>query len=529
MFVTLVLMVVRALVRYLIQLKSKRFCSNSLVQRYPHVVPCFGPDLILQIRWDFHRGQLSEGMRRRHAFYGPTFSTQNLFDECIYTIEPENIRTITKNKFDEFEKSEWVSEAAKHIGSGILVNEGEAWRFSRAKLKPIFGKTEAREPALLEPHVRRLIANMEALAESGASFEFHGLVDMLMLDVVTEFLFGESTGCLESPRSPKGKEGVEFLARVRSFDGPSAKFMAIGAPAWVELRCSYPKLNDMVIGMKAFFRRKLAESIAGPKSSEARSSPGSVFKMMEAADISDEQIQSELQNIFFASWDTTSALLANIVYVLLQNHGVQDRLREEIRSLHGESPTKQDLNKMKYLRLVVEEGLRLYSPVTSNSRRAKRDTILPRGGGQDGQGPIIVRAGTTIVWSTYSLNRDPQWYGSDWAEFKPERWASVIRSRAIGCTAATAGQSSASSDSDAGQSQTSSSEDCRDSFFKPFGSGPRACLGQQIARNEVSYIIVRLLQEFPRLRAKEEVEPKPFREAKAVSFYNAYGVWVSVR
>lgn len=173
-------------------------------------------------------------------------------------------------------------------------------------------------------------------------------------------------------------------------------------------------------------------------------------------------------------------------------------------------------------------ALRLYSPVTLHSRRAKADTTLPRGGGQDGQSPIVVRAGTTVVWSTYSLNRDPRWYGRDWAEYRPERWASVIGPRATHSMAATAGEGGTGADTGADEEQIGGSE-TRRNFFMPFGSGPRACLGQQMAQAEVSYVIVRLLQEFPSLTGtREEAEHTPFREAKAVSFCNADGVWVSV-
>lgn len=66
-------------------------------------------------------------------------------------------------------------------------------------------------------------------------------------------------------------------------------------------------------------------------------------------------------------------------------------------------------------------------------------------------------------------------------------------------------------------------------FFMPFGLGHRQCLGQEMARGEVMYAIVRILQELPLLEAREEgAEHIPFKEAKAVSFCNADGVWVSV-
>ncbi|KAI3398927.1 hypothetical protein diail_8250 [Diaporthe ilicicola] len=505
------------------------------------------------MRSEFNSGQLSEGMRNRHVLYGSTFSTDRIGKDCIYTIDPENIHAITANPFGDFEKSKWAVEAVRHIGSGVLLNEGEAWSRSRTMLKPIFSRTVVDEPTLMEPKVRSLITQMKLMHEREGAFEFHSLVDMLMLDVVTEFLLGKSTGCLEIPRSPEGEDAIQFLKLVRGFDGPAAKFMALDAPARLELLKSKPQLEKMVAGMQAFFRRKLADIMASTESAPTRSPPWSVFRTMKAEGYAEEQIQGELQNIFFASWDTTSALLANTLYVLVRNQPVQHRLREEIRSLHGNAPTKPDLSKMKYLPLVIKEGsfrppsqtikarhivqvhvwpikhpprinpteimtlgctaLRLYSPVASHSRTAKVDTTLPRGGGPDGQSPIVIRAGATVVWSTYSLNRDPRWYGPDWAEFRPERWASPTRLWATHPKPA---------DSATGFGIGA------DNFFMPFGHGPRACLGQKMALDEVSYVIVRLLQEFPCLVTKAGVEHSPFKEAEAVSFYNADGVWVSL-
>lgn len=67
------------------------------------------------------------------------------------------------------------------------------------------------------------------------------------------------------------------------------------------------------------------------------------------------------------------------------------------------------------------------------------------------------------------------------------------------------------------------------SSFMPFGSGPRTCLGQQMVQAEVAYVVVRLLQELAHLDLECGGEEKPFKEARAVSLYNAEGVRISVR
>ena len=139
--------------------------------------------------------------------------------------------------------------------------------------------------------------------------------------------------------------------------------------------------------------------------------------------------------------------------------------------------------------------LRLYSPVTSHTRRAKRDTVLPRGGGPDGKSPVFVPSGTTIIWSTYALNRDPGLYGADWADYRPSRWA---------------------------EGRSGSSH-----FFMPFGSGPRTCMGQNLVQVEAALVVVRMLQTFSELR--DEGGGRSFCEAKAVSFYNGNGTMISIR
>lgn len=64
--------------------------------------------------------------------------------------------------------------------------------------------------------------------------------------------------------------------------------------------------------------------------------------------------------------------------------------------------------------------------------------------------------------------------------------------------------------------------------FMPFGSGPRSCLGQQMVQTEVAYVLVRLLQEFPAITVDDADIGHPFREARAVSFYNKEGVRIRV-
>jgi cytochrome P450 len=106
-------------------------------------------------------------------------------------------------------------------------------------------------------------------------------------------------------------------------------------------------------------------------------------------------------------------------------------------------------------------GLRLYPPVPLNSREAVKTTILPTGGGPDGNSPILVRKGEVVVFSQYVNSRKSNIYGSDAYDFCPERWEGGKLSN-IGWA------------------------------YFPFNGGPRQCLGEDFALMQVSYTIVRL-------------------------------------
>ena len=56
---------------------------------------------------------------------------------------------------------------------------------------------------------------------------------------------------------------------------------------------------------------------------------------------------------------------------------------------------------------------------------AVKDTILPRGGGLDGQSPLFIPALTTVQYMVYTMHRRQDLYGVDADEFRPERWETL--------------------------------------------------------------------------------------------------------
>lgn len=143
-------------------------------------------------------------------------------------------------------------------------------------------------------------------------------------------------------------------------------------------------------------------------------------------------------------------------------------------------------------------ALRLFPPVPTNARIAFKDTVLPRGGGANGQAPIFVPKDTIFMYSVYSMHRRTDIYGPDALEFKPERW---------------------SPDAPGGPLRPGWG-------FLPFNGGPRICVGQQYALTEASYTIVRLLQTFGEL---ENRDPKEWVEGYGLTLCSGEGTKVALK
>ncbi|CDP00480.1 unnamed protein product [Coffea canephora] len=69
---------------------------------------------------------------------------------------------------------------------------------------------------------------------------------------------------------------------------------------------------------------------------------------------------------------------------------------------------------MVYTHASLCETMRLYPPVSTDTKEATEDDVLPDG--------IVVRKGTRVTYHPCAMGRIEELWGSDWAEFKPERW-----------------------------------------------------------------------------------------------------------
>ncbi|PLS07307.1 cytochrome P450 [Neobacillus cucumis] len=219
------------------------------------------------------------------------------------------------------------------------------------------------------------------------------------------------------------------------------------------------------------------------KKSDSHEAEDLLSRMLICADpvtgekLSDENIRYQIITFLIAGHETTSGLLSFALYYLMKHPEVLAKAYEEVdQVLTSPIPTYQQVRQLKYIRMILNESLRLWPTAPLFSLYAKEDTLLA------GKYPLKRRDVVNILLPV--LHRDPHAWGTDAEEFKPERFADP--------------------------------KNIPHHAFKPFGNGQRACIGQQFAMHEATLLIGMILKQFEfidytnyQLKIKETLTFKP--------------------
>ena len=114
----------------------------------------------------------------------------------------------------------------------------------------------------------------------------------------------------------------------------------------------------------------------------------------------DSLMAEEAGNIIIAGSDTTAMALTYLVYLVLRNPDVKERLLQELATC-TENPSWEELEGKQYLNNVITETLRLYPPVPASLPRVcpTADTVL---------GGYKIPANTVVVTQAYTFHRNPK-------------------------------------------------------------------------------------------------------------------------
>jgi cytochrome P450/NADPH-cytochrome P450 reductase len=188
-------------------------------------------------------------------------------------------------------------------------------------------------------------------------------------------------------------------------------------------------------------------------------------------------IRYQIITFLIAGHETTSGLLSFAIYFLLKNPDVLKKAYEEVdHVITGSIPTYQQVLQLKYIRMILNESLRLWPTAPAFALYAKVDTTI--------RGKYQIKKGETVVVNLPKLHRDKGTWGEDAEQFQPERFEDPSK--------------------------------VPNHAYKPFGNGQRACIGMQFALHESTLVLAMILQRFKlidhmnyQLKVKQTLTLKP--------------------
>ncbi|KAL1702345.1 cytochrome P450 [Schizophyllum commune] len=452
--------------------------------------------------WDWHRDLFAK--------YGRVVRLTGMLGERqLYVADPKALHHIVVKDQDIYEEHpHFISANSILFGKGLLTTLGDHHKKQRRLMNPVFSTAHMRNmiPIFQEVMLRivKLRSTLEKQTENGpAEVNMLHWMGRTALELVGRAGLGYSFDTLlpDDPAHPYAvsiKELVPLQFRVFTLRVYVLPYVYNIGPAWLRRAIvnlipspTLHELRDKVDLIwrtsNEIFHQKTAALRAGDDAVKQQVGQGKdIISLLIRANLKaddpcpEDEILGQMSTLIFAAMDTTSSALARIMYMLATNQDVQDRLRAEIRAANQQYGTLSydELEAMSYLDAVCRETLRMFPPIPTLMRKTIKDVVMPFSRpitGVDGceMSDVFVPAHTPILISALNANRNPDLWGEDAAEWKPERWLKPLPQKVV----------------DAHIPGVYS-------HLMTFLGGGRACIGFKFSQLEMKVVLVELLDAF---------------------------------
>ncbi|KAL1560581.1 unspecific monooxygenase [Salvia divinorum] len=382
-------------------------------------------------------------------------------DPTVFIWDHDKIREILSKPL-VFRKAS--NPAGEVLAKGLVSYEGDKWAKHRRLINPAFRLEKIKKmPTSFYMSCCDMLSEWEKMEPSEGAFELDiwPFLETLTSDAISRTAFGSS---YEQGR--KIFELQKELARLLltatiSFFIPGFRFL----PTRTNRRMNHIR-NEVESLLLDLINKRMKAIEAGEATTHNLLDMllESNFKEMQEKGnkfgMSLQDVVEECKLFYIAGQETTAALLVWTMILLSKHSDWQARAREEIRGAFGggRQPDFEGLNGLKVVTMILDEVLRLYTPVFMVVRKTHKETVV---------GDWRIPAGVNLILPSLEVHHDRGIWGDDAKEFKPERFSE--------------GVSKATKD--------------RRTYF-PFGWGPRICIGQNFAMLEAKMALTMMLQRY---------------------------------
>lgn len=402
------------------------------------------PGILRQLRAD-RLGLMSEAVREYGDAVRVAIGPKKLY---IFN-HPDHAKHVLADNAANYHKGIGYTEAKRALGDGLLTSEGALWKEQRRTIQPVFQhKRIAGQADVIVDEALGLVDRLRAHEGTGRPVDVLSEVTALTLGVLGSTLLDADLGAFESV-----EHSFEAVQDQAMFEMETLGLV----PRWLPLK-----------GQRAFrsarsHLEQVVEVLVAHRKANPSASGDDVLTRLIASTaketdkrVADRRMRDELVTLLLAGHETTASTVGWTLDLVSQHPEVRDRLHEEALAVYGDRrPSYEDLTRLRYTHMVLQETMRLFPPVWILPRRALAD---------DEVGGYHVPAGAEVLISPYTLHRHPR-YWADPLRFDPERFDPDVPTN-------------------------------RPRYAHiPFGAGPRFCVGNHLGMMEATFIISALMRD----------------------------------
>ncbi|PBP27601.1 cytochrome P450 monooxygenase [Diplocarpon rosae] len=309
---------------------------------------------------------------------------------------------------------------------------------------------------LLTPHFELLVQRLQEQIDgpTAGKVDIKNWYNFLTFDVIGDMAFGESFGALESGTYHKwianlfgGIKYARFLS-IASFYRPAMDVLMLLVKA-------VPTISEMKREHMEFCREKTRHRLE--TETDRRDFMSYILRHNDEKGMSRDELMNTSELLILAGSETTATLLSGLTYLLLSTPCAYAKVQREVREAFASADdiTLTSTGQLPYLHACIEEALRIYPPVPIALPRLTRP-----------EGDVI--GGTKVAVAQLATNYSSRNFHEP-ETFAPERWLPDAPERFHG--------------------------DIREAM-NPFSTGPRNCIGKNLAYNEMRSVMARMLWHF---------------------------------
>jgi cytochrome P450 len=386
----------------------------------------------------------AEFLLEAHRTYGDVVRLRLGPRRAFAAFHPDHVYHVLVKRRENFTKqARGYQKLRKILGNGLLTSEGDFWLRQRRLAQPAFAPQRlAGFAAAMVNAAEEMTRCWSEPARLNQPVNVAAEMMRLALRIVGETLLGTDVTAEANDVGAALTLVIEETSR------------RIHTPWDFQERVPTPKNRRYEQALQRL--NQAVHRIIDDRRKRSTAAEDLLSVLMAAKDdetgsrMTDQQLRDEVMTFFLAGHETTAVALTWTWYLLSKHVEVRRRVEEEVdRVLAGRSPSIDDLPRLSYTKLVIQESMRLYPPVWGIARLAAEEDQL---------GDVTIPAGSPVLLAQYVTHRHRDFWDNP-EGFDPERFL------------------------------PEHAEKRHPYAYFPFAAGPRICIGNHFAMMEAVLIV----------------------------------------